>query len=513
MNPHIDNQQNNLDIKKGPKLTSFLFRSGLFRISVPRLPDMLFFITFFAVILLGQRMINIDGDIFRHLSIGRLVIETGKPITIDVFSHTVAGTPFSPHEWFAGVLFFLVYSAGKVNGLVFLSALLLSSTFFIVYSLAVSLSCNRVFSFILTVLGILASSLHWIIRPHLFSMMFTAIWLGLFLDRSTNKKWSILWFPALMLLWVNTHGEFVFAFLVLVSFIAGEIWRKTFGGDSSDRFTMIDYLKISVITFFASLINPVGIQVWQTILGYVGNDYMVSHTLEYQSPNFLEPKFAIFLFMIGLSIFLLSIRRNPIEPALGFLLAGITMMTLVSARNIHLYGVIVPVILAACFDGSPVSKIFLWFEKLFAKFDDNKVTFFWPLSTVVLIGSLLAGGAIGENNKFAHTFFPIDAVAWLEQNPQEGNVFNYFDWGGYLIYHLWPEKTVFIDPQTDVYGEKVMRQYEQVLMGKEGWQKIIDQYQIQWAILPSKTLIGPLLEQEGWTAVYSDEIATIYSEK
>ncbi len=454
-----------------------------------------------------------DGDIFRHLSIGRLIIETGKPITIDVFSHTVAGTPFSPHEWFAGVLFFFVYSAGKVNGLVFLSALLLSSTFFIVYSLAVSLSGNRVFSFMLTVFGIMASSLHWIIRPHLFSMLFTAIWLGLLLVRATNKKWSILWFPALMLLWVNIHGEFVFAFLILASFIAGEIWKKTLDGDSYDRSTVVEYLKISVISFLASLINPVGIQVWQTILGYVGNDYMVSHTLEYQSPNFLEPKFAIFLFLIGLSIFLMSIRRKSIEPALGFLLAGITMMTLVSSRNIHLYGVIVPVILATCFDGSLPANLFMRVERLFAKFDDGQVTLFWPLVTVILIGSLIASGKIGQKNKIAPTFFPIDAVAWLEQNPQEGNVFNYFDWGGYLIFHFWPEKTVFIDPQTDVYGEKVMRQYEQVLMGKEGWQKIIDQYDIQWAILPSKNLIGPLLEQEGWTAVYSDEITIIYSEK
>ena len=61
-------------------------------------------------------------------------------------------------------------------------------------------------------------------------------------------------------------------------------------------------------------------------------------------------------------------------------------------------------------------------------------------------------------------------MIYLEDNQPEGNMFNYFTWGGYLLFELWPEKPVFIDGQTDFYGETFTRQYEQVITLDDGWQ-------------------------------------------
>ena len=72
---------------------------------IPRLQDILFLGIFSAVVLLGPSLLNTDGDLPRHIAMGRYIIQSGQiPIT-DVFSHTAYGINFAPHEWLSGVIF------------------------------------------------------------------------------------------------------------------------------------------------------------------------------------------------------------------------------------------------------------------------------------------------------------------------------------------------------------------------------------------------------------------------
>jgi hypothetical protein len=120
-------------------------------------------------------------------------------------------------------------------------------------------------------------------------------------------------------------------------------------------------------------------------------------------------------------------------------------------------------------------------------------------------------GALKDRNRFDPAFYPVDAVNWLKANPQPGNVFNNFDWGGYLIFNLWPDKKVFIDGQTDVYGEELTRKYEQVITLSENWQDVLLEYDVRWAILPPSWPLGSALGKAGWREVYRDNTAAIYS--
>lgn len=54
-------------------------------------------------------------------------------------------------------------------------------------------------------------------------------------------------------------------------------------------------------------------------------------------------------------------------------------------------------------------------------------------------------------------------------------MFNYFTWGGYLLYRQWPERRVFIDGQADFYGEAFTRKYGQVICAQEGWEAVLDE--------------------------------------
>ncbi len=124
------------------------------------------------------------------------------------------------------------------------------------------------------------------------------------------------------------------------------------------------------------------------------------------------------------------------------------------------------------------------------------------------MGLLLLSGAFGSENRFSPRMFPVQAVDWLEQNPLPGRMFNAFDWGGYLLWRLWPAHLTFIDSQTDVRGD-VSREYEKIITLSQNWQETLEKYDVQWAILPPDWPLTHALRAEGWREVYRDETAVI----
>src|SRR5689334_2526510 len=115
----------------------------------------------------------------------------------------------------------------------------------------------------------------------------------------------------------------------------------------------------------------------------------------------------------------------------------------------------------------------------------------WIFAIVVFAAVLLRSGKTidpqGQGNVFSQEFFPVGAVSWLETHPQNGHMFNEFDWGGYLLLKLWPRYQIFMDGHTHIYGEALTREYEQVLAQGDGWQKILNKYDVRWAIIRVNT--------------------------
>ncbi len=88
-------------------------------------------------------------------------------------------------------------------------------------------------------------------------------------------------------------------------------------------------------------------------------------------------------------------------------------------------------------------------------------------------------------------------------------MFNEFDWGGYLLLKLVPRQQIFMDGHTHIYGEALTREYETVVTQGNDWQKIIDKYQVEWAIVRRNSAIAHGLEGEQWKIIYQDDTATV----
>jgi hypothetical protein len=476
---------------------------------IPRLRDVLFIAIFFAALLLGPRMLNMDGDLPRHLAIGKYVLQGNPPPINDIYSYTKYGEPFAPHKWLSGVLFYIAYAIFAEKGVVLLSGIVLAATFTLIYASGVARTGLRLPVLMIVAWGAAVSALHWIIRPHLFTMLLLAIWLILTEQLARGKKIRWWVFPALMLVWNNIHGEFIAGMLVTFAYLAGWVWDYLLNGAEA-KIQIGKQLGLALITsVIVSIVNPVSLRAWATVTSWLGNDYLMAHTQETVPPNFQDARFLILLALIVFSLFLLGIKRERLRTGDVFALAGFTALTLLSARNVHLYGVVAPFILVNALTGSKSVPLIERFEDLFARVEDQARGIVWIVATVLAGLIILAATPIGHEERFSPAFFPVQAVEWLKTHPQNGEMFNTFDWGGYLSFELGPEKKVFIDSQGDIYGEAFIRQYEQIVTLRDGWQAVLEQYHVSWAILPREWPLAKALAEEGWREVYRDETAII----
>jgi hypothetical protein len=91
---------------------------------LPRIQDIFFISIFIAVLLLGQRMLNLDGDLPRHLLTGKYILETRSFPTTEPFIHPYFKQPYVPHEWLTDVIFYIIHTYAGLAGIVALAALI-----------------------------------------------------------------------------------------------------------------------------------------------------------------------------------------------------------------------------------------------------------------------------------------------------------------------------------------------------------------------------------------------------
>jgi len=103
-------------------------------------------------------------------------------------------------------------------------------------------------------------------------------------------------------------------------------------------------------------------------------------------------------------------------------------------------------------------------------------------------------------------------VAYLAAHPPAGPIFNHYDWGGYLIFKLYPVTRVFIDGRADLYGDHLMEQCTDSYYLMDGWRLPLSEWRIQTVIVPADSpLATGLRSAPGWVQSYEDSKSVIFS--
>lgn len=478
---------------------------------LPKLSDILFIAIFASVLLYGPRLFNLDGDLGRHITIGNYMLDEGTIPVRDIFSHSMNGESLVPHEWIAQIAFAISHRWLGLNGPVLLTALIIGLAFAIKFKESTERGAPLLVASFILLWAAVASSIHWLARPHIFTFLFLALWSYQLEKLHTGKPISLFFFPILMLLWANTHGAFIAGFVVWgVHFFEWLIQTRSNAVDweKGKQLALIGTSSLAV-----TFINPSGYLLWTTSLGYIRNSYLTSHTVEYMPPNFQDPAMWPFAFMIFYGLLSLSTRKIlSLRDAL--LMAGWMFMSLFSMRNIPLFAILsIPAFTYLLHNQTNAITGLTHFQERLKVIEDQLKGGLWSAVVVIVLGLTLARGIPLDTaltgNEYDPTSFPVQAVDWLESNPQTGNMFNHFPWGGYLLYRTYPNYLVFIDGQTDFYGESFTREYEGVISLSQGWENILEKYAVEWVIIETDSPLAEALTNTGWKILYKDETAII----
>jgi hypothetical protein len=474
-----------------------------------------FVAVFFIALLTGTQMLGIDSDLGRHLTLGNYILDQRSIPTKDILSHTLTGLSRPPYEWLSQVAFAFANRLLGLDGVILLTASLIGFTSLFLFQHSNRRSKSPLISFLLIFLAITVMSIHWLPRPHIVTILLFVIWIDKLERMRQGEPSRLLIFPLIMFFWANLHGGFIFGFLVWGAYFTGWLWDRW--QNQSTILIGRKFFLAGIFSLAASILTPDLWRNWEAVLNN-RSAYILSRTTETMPPNLTEPDIIPFTLVLFLTILLFAVNRKTLSASHVFLLIGLGIMSLFMARNIPLFSTAAAPVL------SELAQQFLARFNVWSRIEARFAGFGAPsrVSIIAALAAILMAALFftGFNRKTGATFFqfnpqvfPVQAVDWLKANPQPGNMFNEFNWGGYLLFRLWPPQQVFLDSQSDFYGEPLMREYESMLLAQGDWRSLVEKYQVEWAIIPPNSPLAVELKRIGWLSVYEDETAVILVEK
>lgn len=457
----------------------------------------------------------VTADLGRHIKNGEQILSGHwQAVWTNFYSFSHPDFPVLNHHFGSGVLFYLFYELGGFTGLQVMLALfvLLASSImiFLAYRLG---SVGGTALGALFALPLLAERTE--LRPEFLSYLFLAVFLWLlfaFRARRLTFRSLIIIFPVLSVLWVNSHIYFFLGPLVLGAFWLESLIVPEKRKDARRFFSLL------VISCLAALVNPSGLAGALAPLTIFENyGYRV---LENQSLWFLWnilPRWVLAYFaavaIIAVGVFGIALarsRRQPDFPWAVFLLTlAFAAAGFLGFRNFALFGFILPIALSSGIGYLNISR------KNFSELLFNILAVFL---SALLLGICLAGGArliFPRANPVGLGLLPGNNTAadFLKTESISGPIFNNYDIGGYLIYHLYPREKIFVDNRPEAYpAEFFTETYVPMQESDIKWQAADAEYKFNAIIFGYRDqtpwgqnfIISRVNDQE-WAPVFADQ--------
>jgi hypothetical protein len=351
------------------------------------------------------------------------------------------------------------------------------------------------------------------LRPQTFSFIFTlVIWqmterilanARADARRGEKMKRYAFMLPAIMLLWANLHRGFIIGIGILLVYLFSEWLARKRNRDPLPDVAYRHLAILTIVSVLVSFINPVGLTAtWASFTEVSGPFSQVIDeflgTLRYF--DFIGMKhigyFVVATALIPALALLLKWRELNIAHALllsVFLIAGFMSF------RFSLLMVTVTLAISSVYFACDLNR---WLNK----FKGIPMILLWCISTGFLANSALSRTSL-LTSPLESGVIPSAAVDYLAQTKPSGNVYNFFEYGGYLSWQLYPQK-IFIDQRNlswDTYEE-----YSQCWRGD--CSKIFDKYQIGAVLYPVhegttgrlSRLVTGLLNDPQWGIGYYD---------
>jgi len=409
---------------------------------------------------------RLDPDFGWHLAAGNYIRQHWIPAH-DIFTYTARNFRWIDHEWGNDVSVSWLYQWGGYG--------LLSAVYGAFWWGALCLFRNKIRLTILLI-ALLAFVPYIGVRTTVWSVLGVAILLELIQHHSKRAR---LFIPLLFLVWANLHGSFVIGFALIAYFgIMRRNWK---------------YLGLLLICVVVTFINPYGPRLYVEIARTLFDPALHHEISEWRSFYLQSTTWPfIVLWAVGFWMFAKNKFKNWIGVAPIILLA-----TASSTRYMPIF------VTTALRDIDQYSERY----KLPKNLDK-------PRKVIVGVFLLLVLIVIGYFSYQAYephgreSGYPQQAVVYLQAHGcPGGNLFNDYNYGGYLIWKL-PSVPVFIDGRMPSWrlpsGQTYMENYYDLLKSPDQQKAEFARYNIRCALFATSPLNKQLntdLTKAGWKTV------------
>ncbi|MEW6557984.1 MAG: tetratricopeptide repeat protein [Elusimicrobiota bacterium] len=480
----------------------------------------------------------IEYDVWLHLSSGKYICANFKVPHLDPFSYTASHREYVDSHWLYQVFLYLFYKLAGFFGLFLYQLLIIGTIFYILFRMVKKSNFYVMNACIL--LTLLIANNRFLYRPEMFSYLFAVLFI-LILDkcsstplacitvngsnpRGCNYK-SIFLLPALQILWVNTHGFFIFGPIIIGCYFIGELIQGR-------RHLSAVYPILLILSVLACFINPYGYKLVAypflllTEIGSKASPYMKTITeltpiLFTEKGNYRTVAYFI-LIAVSFASFFVAKKFN-FSRFFVFLL--FVYLSWITERNIVFFAFVSSLITILNFTEIKDIKILRGNRQLIADY-------IYPV--LMIIVSVFVSVGVITNRYYrqektmqqfgigmVNILFPVNAVEFIKTNNITGNIFNDALIGGYFIWNCWPERKCFVDGKMEIYGEEFLQGYKNTIDNPNVyWQKIADKYKIDYVLLHplsphSKNIMKYLYKNNpesssGWQLVFFDESGIVF---
>lgn len=494
-----------------------------------------------------------DPDVWWHLKTGSWIIDNGQIPKDDYFSYTTP-EPLSAAEvrglrtqWLGQVVFALAERAGGVTGVVALRNVLIILPMLILVLWLIRRGMGH-----LEALGLVTLPASLLIfqvfyafeRPQAFSFLLVLVEIML-LERIRSRSpgkfdLSMVGLPVLMALWSNLHAGFILGNVVIFIYFGSELlrvlWRRLRG--TLAETAPPAFFASCALAVPASFLNPNTYHVFynyftgltarflkdfsHTVGGGGRSGWVEQVVLEFKPLYYFYDSLHytwVMYYWIFLGVLFASLLAKYWIKKKVDLAELLTAAMLAFFANYYARGLMFSLTALPFFFAKTALEFRL--PPLNLRKLSHVVVASMLIITVGFMASTYRGGVgrvlgLRVAPYWISPWYPLGACNFIEEVRPEPPMYNFYTWGGFLIWRLYPEYKVFIDGRA--INKDISWTADNILKTFPGWRSQLDFFDINFILIPPVfresghiVPLGPaLVGEKDWKLIYLRNNSAIY---
>jgi hypothetical protein len=464
-----------------------------------------------------------DPDLWWHLKTGEYVVNNWEVPDEDPFAYTTprpldeAKKRGMRAQWLGQVLLYTPYRLAGLTGVGVLRNFLILLPMLVLFSWLYARRAGPWTALAVVVFPtlLLSEKLYYTFeRPQGFSFTLALV-LVILLERLRSKTgkeggrsfdFSYWLIPLTMALWANIHAGFIVGNVTIMIFLAGEAFRSGFHllRGSRDKGLRPAFFIVCLAAIAASFLNPNGYHLFFNYLsglimkflsGFLGapgagggaGQWVGKTVLEYRPlMHFYENlgyKWLLSYWVFTGLVYLVLLAKYWIRRSVD-----VTELMVVSFfvffSNYYIRGLMFALTVLPFY----VGKSLLEFRLPELRY---KVLLRGVVASLVAVSLGFFAYEYrrqpmsfkpGITPRWVSPFYPSGLVTFVKATKPEGPIYNYYTWGGFLIWSLYPDYQVFVDGRA--LHNPVNEQADSILKTESNWRFMLEAYNVNTIMIP-----------------------------